>query len=300
MKVLNEKENFLALEENFSNYENSKYIIIQAPFEKTVSYGHGTAAGPQAIINASQYVEFYDEELDYQAAFVDGIATLETLEFNEIDTIEESFEKISNAVENVLKDGKFPIVLGGEHSISSAVFKPINSKFENLSILHFDAHSDLRDEYSGTKLSHACVMKRIFETNPKITQIGIRAQCEEEANLIKENKINTFYMRGIRKNLYGKDWIDKVINSLSDNVFISFDVDAFDPSVIPATGTPEPGGLFWDETLEILEKVIKNKNIVAFDVVELAPVSENTISDFNTAKLIYKMISYISFYKNQK
>lgn len=300
MKYLDERHNFLALEDKYANYENSKFVIISAPFEKTVSYGHGTAAGPQAIIDASQYVEFYDEYLDYEAAFVDGITTLEPIEFSEIDTFEESFEKITKFVEIVLKDSKIPIVLGGEHSITQAVYKPFHNKFNNISVLHFDAHSDLRDEYSGTKYSHACVMKRIFELNNDITQIGIRAQCKEEAELIREHNIKTYYMQKIRNNHYGTNWVDELVNNLKDNVFLTFDVDAFDTSVISATGTPEPGGLFWDETLQILEKVIKNKNIVGFDVVELAPNSENTISDFNTAKLIYKIISFISYYSKNR
>ncbi|HOJ37013.1 MAG TPA: agmatinase [Ignavibacteriales bacterium] len=299
MKYLSEKDNFLALEEKYSNYDFSKFVIVSAPFEKTVSYGHGTAAGPQAIIEASQYVEFYDDYLNYEAAFEDGIITLEPLEFSEIDTFEESFEKISNIVKEVLNDNKIPVVLGGEHSISSAVYKPFHQKYENISVLHFDAHSDLRDEYSGTKFSHACVMKRIFEMNSDITQIGIRAQCREEAELIKKHNIKTYYMQKIRNNIYGTNWVEEIVDNLKENVFLSFDVDAFDPSVISATGTPEPGGLFWDETLSILEKVIKNKNIVGFDVVELAPVQENTISDFNTAKLIYKIISMISYYSKK-
>ncbi len=299
MKYLSQKDNFLALEEKYSNYDFSKFVIISAPFEKTVSYGHGTAAGPQAIVEASQYVEFYDDYLDYEAAFEDGITTLEPLEFSEIDTFEESFDKISNIVKKVLNDNKIPIVLGGEHSISSAVYKSFHQKYENISVLHFDAHSDLRDEYSGTKFSHACVMKRIFEMNSDITQIGIRAQCREEAEFIKEHNIKTYYMQKIRKNIYGTNWVDEVVNNLKENVFLSFDVDAFDPSVISATGTPEPGGLFWDETLGILENVIKNKNIIGFDLVELAPVQENTISDFNTAKLIYKIISMISYYSKK-
>jgi len=299
LKYLSEKDNFLALEEKYSNYDFSKFVIVSAPFEKTVSYGHGTAAGPQAIIEASQYVEFYDDYLNYEAAFEDGITTLEPLEFSEIDTFEESFEKISNIVKEVLNDNKIPVVLGGEHSISSAVYKPFHQKYENISVLHFDAHSDLRDEYSGTKFSHACVMKRIFEMNSDITQIGIRAQCREEAELIKKHNIKTYYMQKIRNNIYGTNWVEEIVDNLKENVFLSFDVDAFDPSVISATGTPEPGGLFWDETLSILEKVIKNKNIVGFDVVELAPVQENTISDFNTAKLIYKIISMISYYSKK-
>jgi len=299
LKYLSEKDNFLALEEKYSNYDFSKFVIVSAPFEKTVSYGHGTAAGPQAIIEASQYVEFYDDYLNYEAAFEDGIITLEPLEFSEIDTFEESFEKISNIVKEVLNDNKIPVVLGGEHSISSAVYKPFHQKYENISVLHFDAHSDLRDEYSGTKFSHACVMKRIFEMNSDITQIGIRAQCREEAELIKKHNIKTYYMQKIRNNIYGTNWVEEIVDNLKENVFLSFDVDAFDPSVISATGTPEPGGLFWDETLSILEKVIKNKNIVGFDVVELAPVQENTISDFNTAKLIYKIISMISYYSKK-
>lgn len=291
MKYLPEESNFLAIEEEFSNYKESEIVVISAPFEKTVSYGHGTENGPAAILEASHYVEFYDDELDTELAFDKKISTLEPLSFEGL-SIEDSLKKISDQVEEVLNDGKFAVILGGEHSISSACIKPFVKKYDNFSVLHFDAHSDLRAEYQGSIWSHASVMARVAEMTKNITQVGIRAQCKDEADFIKANGINTFYMRDIRIGKHGSNWKEKVVESLKDNVFISFDVDGLDPAIIPATGTPEPGGLQWDETLDLLKLVAQKKTIVGLDMVELAPVEANTISDFNTAKLTYKILNY--------
>ena len=184
------------------------------------------------------------------------------------------------------------MTLGGEHSLSSAAFIPHNNRYKNLSILQIDAHSDLRDEYEGSKLSHASVMCRIYEVNKNIVQVGIRAQCIEESEFIENNNIPTFYMRDIRTGVHGSDWINKVAGKLQDNVYITFDIDGLDPSVISETGTPEPGGLFWDETMDLLKLVGESKNIVGFDVVELSPAKGSTSSSFTAAKLIYKLIGY--------
>ncbi len=291
MKTLSQEENFLGLEDKFSRYDSSDIVIISAPLEKTVSYGKGTAKGPKAILQSSPYLEFYDEETDRELCLEKGIATLPELQLDSL-TQEEAIEQVYSSVKSVLDDGKFAVVLGGEHSLSSAVARAYDEKFENLSILQFDAHSDLRDSYEGSKYSHASVMKRIFEFNKNITQVGIRAQCKEEADLIKSNRINTFYARDIRDGKHGTDWQSKVIDSLKENVFITFDVDGLDPSVISGTGTPEPGGLLWDETMNLLKAIGQKKTIVGFDVVELAPIAEHDISSFSTAKLVYKLLNY--------
>jgi agmatinase len=291
MKVLGKNKNFLAIPAKNSNYKNSKIVILQAPLEKTVSYGAGTKLGPKEIINASHYVEFYDEELNKELCFELGICTLEELKFKNL-SHSNSLKKINEAVTKLLKDDKFVVTLGGEHSLSSAPIKAHFDKFKNMSVLQIDAHSDLRDSYEGSKYSHASVMARVAEFTKDIVQVGIRAQCIDESVFIKDNKINTFYARDIKSGKHGAKWQDKVVDKLNENVYITFDVDGLDPSVVAGTGTPEPGGLFWDETMELLKLVGQKKNIVGFDVVELAPSKYHEASNFNSAKLVYKILNY--------
>ncbi|MEE9430113.1 MAG: agmatinase [Melioribacteraceae bacterium] len=295
MKVIPQKNNFLGLDKKYSSYDISKVVILQVPLEKTVSYGKGTSNGPKEILKASHYVEFFDEELKRELCFEKGICTLEEIKFGKL-SVKKSIDKIYEEVKKQIDANKFVITLGGEHSLSIAPIKAHFEKYKNFSILQIDAHSDLRDSYEGNKYSHASVMARVSEFTKNIVQVGIRALCKEEYDFIKENKINTFFMKDIRNNKFGKNWQKKVLDSLSENVYITFDVDGFDPSVISATGTPEPGGLFWDETMNLLKVVGEQKNIVGFDVVELAPSKFHLASNFNTAKLIYKMLNY-SFIK---
>jgi len=289
--ILSKSNNFLGIGSKHSSYPHSQIVIVSAPLEKTVSYGKGTAAAPKAILKASHYVEFYDEETKRELCFEKGICTLASLNFNKI-RVDESLNKTYKLVKEILEDNKFVVTLGGEHTVSYAPVKVHLEKYPRLSVLQIDAHSDLRDTYEGTKYSHACVMARVAEHTKNIVQVGIRAQAAEEAEFIKKNKINTFYARDIRQNKLGRDWKKKVLSKLNKNVYITFDVDGLDPSVIPATGTPEPGGLMWDETMDLLKLVGKERNIVGFDVVELAPNKHHTASDFITAKLVYKILNY--------
>lgn len=291
MNVLDSTSNFLSLEEQYSSYDNSDIVIISAPLEKTVSYGKGTRRGPSELLKASSYLEFYDEELERELCLEKGISTLPELDFAEINS-EKSIDLIYSEVSKHLEENKFVVTLGGEHSISLAPIKAQLEKFQELTILQFDAHSDLRDLYEGSKYSHASVMARVAELTTKIVQVGIRAQCREEAEFIKENNIKTFYAREIRTGKFGRHWQDEVLRRLNENVYITFDVDGLDPSVIAATGTPEPGGLFWDETMDMLKLVGENKNIVGFDVVELAPSEHHSHSSFVAAQLVYKMLNY--------
>lgn len=291
MQYFDKDKNFLGLAEEHSSYSDSDIVILSAPLEKTVSYGEGTSRAPLEILKASHYVEFYDEEINSEICFVKGISTLPPLSFSDL-THEDSLKLIESRVSELLDDNKFVVTIGGEHSISSAVFSPYNHKYDNLSVLQIDAHSDLRDTYEGSKLSHASVMRRIHEMNQNIVQVGIRAQCIEEARIIEEYHINTFYMRDIRSGKYGKEWKNKILEALNENVFITFDVDGLDPSVISETGTPEPGGLLWDETMDLLKTVGASKNIVGFDVVELSPEEGSRLSSFIVAKLIYKLIGF--------
>ncbi len=291
MRELGIKENFLGIEKKYSNYKNSQIVILPVPLEKTVSYGKGTSNGPSEILKASHYVEFYDEEMKRELCFEKGICTLASINLQNI-SIEKSLDKIHNEVSKHIDEGKFIAVLGGEHSLSAAPIMAYHERFPNLSILQIDAHSDLRNSYQGSKYSHASVMARVAEFNRNIVQVGIRAQCIDELEIKKKYGIKTFYAREIKMGMYGNHWQELVANNLTENVYITFDVDGFDPSLLPATGTPEPGGLFWDETLDLLKIVGTEKNIVGFDVVELAPSKFHSASNFITAKLVYKMLNY--------
>lgn len=295
-KTLNIRKNFLGIEEEFSSYKKSKVVILPIPYEATVSYGGGTAKGPEAIISASHYVEFYDEETKREVYKELGIATLEPLKLSNLNS-KEVLGLIYNTCSKLIEENKFIVSLGGEHTISQAIIASIANEYKNLSVLQIDAHSDLRFEYNGDKLSHACVMARVCEflSPEKIVQVGIRAQCREEAEFIKLNKVNTFYAHEIRMGKYnklGKSWQETVLKKLSDYVYITFDVDGLDPSIMPSTGTPEPNGLYWDEVIELFKLIGKNKKVVGVDVVELAPIKGLHHPDLTAAKLVSKMINY--------
>jgi agmatinase len=294
MKVLDSTKNFLAIEENFSLIENSHIAIVSAPYEHTVSYGGGTEHAPKEIISASAYVEFYDDEFDRELCFDKGIATLKPLKFQKKHGIE-ALNLIYEQVTELLAIDKFVVTLGGEHSISTAPIKAHFEKYPTMSILHFDAHSDLRDEYENSKYSHASFMARVAEFFPteRITQVGIRAQCREEAEFIRSNNINTFYASAIRRGKHGSNWQKNVVKTLGNDVYITFDVDYFDPAIMPATGTPEPDGFLYAETLNVFRELrAAGKNIIGFDVVELAPVDGLSHPNLTTARLVYKMLNF--------
>lgn len=285
------KKNFLAIDKKYSNYIDSRVAILPVPYEHTTSYGKGTADGPAAILEASHYVEFFDEELDRQFCFEKGICSLHPVDLGKKKG-SKAIAAIYESVKELVDDGKFVVTLGGEHSISTAPIQAHFNSYRDVSILHFDAHSDLRDEYEGSKYSHASFAARVSEFTTAITQVGIRAQCKEEYDFIKSKGINTFFAFEIRNGKYGDNWQEEVLKTLKKNVYITFDVDYFDPSIMPSTGTPEPNGFFWDETMKLLRMLGKNNNVVGFDVVELSPRKGFTYPDFLTAKLIYKMLNY--------
>ncbi len=295
MKVLIEENNFLAIPEEVSSYQDSKIVILPVPYEHTVSYGGGTAQGPQAIISASGYVEFYDDEFSKELCNEVGIATVEPVDLlNCYD--EKMLLKIEDIVAKLIADNKFVVTLGGEHTISIAPIKSHLKKFPNMSVLHFDAHSDLRQEYQDNKYSHACFAARVCEflSPKKLTQVGIRAQCKEEAEFIKSHGVNTFYASAIRRGIYSQDWQRSVVDTLCEEVYVTFDVDFLDPSILPATGTPEPDGFLYHETLEIFRKIIKSgRRIIGLDVVELAPMEAQRHPDLTIARLIYKILNII-------
>jgi agmatinase len=298
-KTLGIKSNFLGIEDKHSSYAKSKILILPVPYERTVSYGRGTKKGPAAILQASHYVEFYDEETGREVHRELGIATLEPLRFAGKLSDERALEQIYERTRKLIADRKFVITLGGEHTISQATIAAHAEKYHDLSVVQIDAHSDLRMEYEGTKFSHASVMARVCEfIDPKrIVQIGIRAQCVEEAQFIKQKKINTLYAHEIRSGSYTKllkHWDDHAIEKLSPHVYVTFDVDGLDPSIMPATGTPEPNGMFWDETMRFLRKLGTRRKVVGCDVVELAPVDGLHFPEATVAKLVSKMINYFT------
>lgn len=293
MKVLGPTSNFLAIEKQYSTLESSKIAIVSAPYEHTVSYGGGTKHGPKGVIDASAYVEFYDDETQRELCFDVGIATLKPLAFGK-KTDRAALDMIEQQVDDLLEMDKFVVTIGGEHTISTAPIAAHYRTYPSMSILHFDAHSDLRESYQGSKYSHASFMARVAEFFPprRITQVGIRALCKEEATFIKKEGVNTFFASAIRRGLHGQNWQKSVVNTLAKDVYITFDVDAFDPSIMPSTGTPEPDGLLYSETIDVIRGVIASgRRIVGLDIVELAPDKRTPHADLTTARLLYKILN---------
>lgn len=275
----------------FCEYQNAKAVIVPVPLEKSTSYLKGTALGPTAIIEASYNVELYDIELEKEP-YNDGISTLIPLSFSTAETIQENLTKIQTTVEAILVDKKFPIILGGEHTLSLPVFLAFRKFFPNFSVLHIDAHSDLRQDYLDDPYSHACVMRRIREYTSDIVSIGIRSMCAEEADYIKKEKPIIFYDHQIQKSGLP---LENILSHLTDNVYITFDLDGITPAEMPSVGTPEPGGLNWRQVVDLFKRLFQKKNVVGADVVELKPDKINFHSDFWAAKIIYKMIG-LKFY----
>jgi len=270
-------------------YDTSKVVIQQLPYEYTSSYIAGSAKGPAAIVAASEFVECYDEEIDTEIVDEVGIHTVSPFDFEGV-VNEQAISLIEESTGRLLKDDKFVVSLGAEHTVTYGIVKAFAKKYRNLSILQIDAHSDLRESYQGNPLSHACVMARIHDMGLTICQAGIRAQAREEAELIKASEnINTFYAHQIRTNPL---WMDEIIGPLSNDVYITIDADGFDPSIMPGVGTAEPNGLFWTETLQLLQQVCKERNVVGFDIVECAPIEGSILSEYTLAKLAYKLIGY--------
>jgi agmatinase len=278
--------NFLGLPEKFSRYSNSKFAVLPVPYEQTTSFKPGTKDGPLAIINASRQVEWFDEELKEE--FVQAGIYTETEMFPTALGPEEMNKKIYQASKKLLKDKKFVIMLGGEHSITYGCVRAYREQYPGLSVLQLDAHSDMRDAYQENKFSHACAMRRVWELCP-VVGYGIRNISLDEYRWVQKKKIRLFYASELKKD----SALSEVLDRLTKDVYITIDLDFFDPAVVPAVGTPEPGGFFWHETLDFLGKVIENKNVVGFDVVELSPIPNQVGSEFLAAKLIYKLIGYI-------
>ncbi|MFH1564017.1 MAG: agmatinase [Nitrospirota bacterium] len=281
--------NFGSLPIQNSEFETSEIVVIPVPYDSTTSFKAGTREGPHAIIFASRNCELYDIELEKEIYKEVGIHTLGELE-PVLSGPEAMVERVYEVCRELVQLDKFPVMLGGEHSLSLGMVRGLKEKYNSLSVLQLDAHADLRDEYLGSKYNHAAVMRRIYELCP-ITQVGIRSMSREEAEFIKENNLNPFYARRI---INQQSWIDEVISNLGDEVYITIDLDVFDPAIMPAVGTPEHGGLDWYLVLEFLSKISKQKKIVGFDVVELAPSDAHCAASCLAASLVYKLIGYVT------
>lgn len=290
MKALSNEEAFLAVPEpSLCDYKTSKFVVQQVPYEHTSSYLEGSANGPGAIVSASHFVEFYDEELDTETYKKCGISTLPAIDFQgKVDA--DAIGLIETETRKLIEDGKYVVSLGAEHTVTLGFVKAHAAKYKDITVVQIDAHSDLRAAYHDNPYSHASVMARIHDLNIPLVQIGIRAQCKEEADLIRSSdNIHTFYAHQIRKNA---NWISDAISKMGQNVYLTIDADGFDPSIMPAVGTAEPNGLFWVETLDFLKRVFNERNVIGFDVVECAPMEGTILSEYTLAKLVYRLIGY--------
>jgi agmatinase len=283
-------QNFGGLSEQDASYESARAVIFPVPLERTTSYEHGTRNGPAAILEASRNMELYDEEFGAELYRQVGIATIPAIDTAD-GTLEEVLAEIFTAQCELLHDGKFPVALGGEHSLTPPLVRAVGRKYDDLTVLQIDAHADLRDQYMGNPNSHACAMRRALEVCPAV-QVGIRSLSVEEAQDIPKLKTKIYWAKDIARAPL-EDWIGKVAADLSRNVYLTIDLDGFDPSIIPATGTPEPGGLDWYQVTALIRGVARERKIVGMDVVELLPQPGHHASDFLAAKLIYKSLGYI-------
>jgi agmatinase len=279
--------NFLGLPPEFSRLEKSEFVILPVPYEETTTYQTGTKNAPPAILAASQEVETFDEELEFEA-YQAGICTLDQMEVTASGP-EKMIKRVNRAIGELINKEKRVVMLGGEHTISIGAVEAFKEMFPRLSVLQMDAHADLRDSYQDNRYSHACVMRRIAELTDYVG-LGIRNLSREEYEFIQHNQDKVFLAKEMRAD---NRWKEKVLEKLGPDVYLTLDLDVLDPSIMPAVGTPEPGGLLWYETLEFLKKLVGQKNIVGFDVVELCPIPGFVAPDFLAARLIYKIITHM-------
>lgn len=282
--------NFLGIPEHENTIEASGVVVLPVPYERTVSYGVGTRNGPTAILEASRYVELYDDELDEDPARV-GIHTLRPWLPERMEP-ETAVAELEGIVSELLAHPRFVLTLGGEHAIAVGPISAYHVKYPSLSVLHFDAHGDLRDEYEGDRYSHACAARRFVELGVPTVHVGIRSISREEIAYAREKNLLIVSNRRLPD---FDGWIPEALARLTDEVYVTFDVDFFDGSLVPGTGTPEPGGGSWEDALEVLRRVAAERRIVGADVVEHAPLPGNRAPDFLVAKLCYKLLGYALF-----
>ena len=269
-----------------TDFGNARVVILPIPLDRTTSYVPGTRMGPHEILVASSHMELWDEETQTDVHGI-GIYTLPELELP-FGTMDEVMKEIRRVATELVTRGKFPIVLGGEHSITAPVVAAVAAKHPGLSVLQLDAHADLRESFMGTKHNHACAMRRTLEY-ARCTQVGIRSLSTEEASAVPSLATKIFYDFNMRQ---GDDWMGRVVDSLGEHVYITIDCDGLDPAIMPAVGTPEPGGLSWYEMLALLRRVIQSRRVVGCDLVELCPIPGFVAPNFLCAKLLYKILSY--------
>lgn len=281
------KKNYAGIPDKYARLDDAKVVLIPVPYDGTSTWGKGADKGPDAFLEASENMELFDIETRTEV-YKKGVYLAPPV--TEDSSPEKMVEAVHKTVKNYIKQDKFVTIFGGEHSISIGTIRAFNESFEDLTVVQIDAHADLRPEYEGTTCNHACA---VHEASKKtnLIQVGIRSMDISEMDHMDENQVyfaHDFY----------DDWMDDAIGQMTPNVFITIDLDAFDPSILPSTGTPEPGGMFWYETLEFLKLMFKKKNVVGFDIVELNPNENEKSSDFLAAKLYYKMLSYKFKYLN--
>lgn len=274
---------YAGIPEENTDYESSEVVLVPVPYDGTSTYGKGADKGPEAILDASENMELYDIETDSEV-YLQGIHIAPAV--TESSSPEAMVDAVEASISTYLEDDKFVTMLGGEHSVSIGAIRAFAKKYDDLTVLQLDAHSDLRPEYHGSACNHACALHEASKTT-NLVQVGIRSMDAVELPFLNKDKLFTSY--DIRANNY---WQEDVVNCLGDNVYITIDLDAFDPSIMPSTGTPEPGGLLWNETLDLMKKVFRHSNVVGFDIVELAPLEGLSSPDFMAAKLYYKLLSY--------
>jgi len=287
-------ENFLALETRYCRYRTARYVILPVPYDATTSYRTGTRDGPRAIINASQQIELFDPELGCEP-YTAGIATLSPLEPDAAGP-ESMHERVFLAARRIVSDGKFPVGLGGEHSITSGLVRAVQTAHAKLSVLQIDAHADLRDAYQGSRHSHACVMRRVLELGARVVPVGLRSFSAEEARFMAQAGIQPILARQCASCGPGPGrtgWIEQVLSRLEGAVYVTIDMDGFDPAHAPGVGTPEPGGLDWYTVCDLLRAVAADRPVVGADVVEVIPLPGQVATEFLAARLIYKLIGYV-------
>ena len=277
---------YAGIPDRYARLDRAEVVLISVPYDGTSTWQKGADKGFDAFLAASENMELYDIETNSEA-YKKGVYIAETVDENT--SAEHMVEQVYKTVKKYIQQRKFVTVFGGEHSISIGTIRAFKDSFKNLTVLHLDAHADLRNEYNGTPYNHACAVYEASKTT-NLIQVGIRSMDSSEKETM--NKDQVFFAEQM---IYDDSWVDRAIDMMTDQVFITFDVDVFDPSIMPSTGTPEPGGLLWNETIEFLKKVFMDKNVVGFDIVELCPNPANKAPDFMIAKLYYKMLSYKFF-----
>lgn len=285
------KRIYAGIPDKYARIDEAKVVLIPVPYDGTSTWGKGADKGPDAFLDASENMELYDIETKSEP-YKKGVYLAPPVTENS--SPEKMVEAVHKTVKNYINQEKFVTIFGGEHSISIGTIRAFNEAFEGLTVVQIDAHADLRPEYGGTKCNHACAMHEASK-NTNLIQVGIRSMDISEREFMDENQ--TYFAHDL---VNYDDWMDDAIGQMTPNVFITIDLDAFDPSILPSTGTPEPGGLLWYETLEFLRLIFKKKNVVGFDIVELCPNENEKSSDFVAAKLYYKMLSYKFKYENRK